>query len=315
MSRFAIILLAGGLRVNELHRSLGFPVPGLPLEPRRTVLQAWIDVLRADPRLANATIVVPCSSEFDRAWFTAELRRMARTGPVEVMLDRRPHRGVGGVVADVAAEIDPGLDVLVVEAGTLPPPSVGGVLDAGDGAASLVIGSSRDDRPAGVVLMRRRVLEIVPKIGYLDLKEQFIPQAVAKGHRAIAATITATALRLAARRDYLRGVRIWQERLAGQAKDARSTSLGSSVVCEGATVDARAVIRDSVVLPGAEISSGAVVARSVIGPMIRIPEGTVVVDGIVADPTLASRWIERPAADHGTTAVPLRAVAEWSHGR
>lgn len=316
MSRFVVILLAGGLRTSDLHQSLGFPVPGLPLEPRRTVLQAWIDVLRADHRLLDASLVLTCSSEGDREWFSAEVRRMTNAGPIEVMLDRRPHRGVGGLVADTISERDPDLDVMVVEVTTLPPPSVSNAIDALRDASALVVGASLDDRPAGVVVLKRRVLEIVPRIGYLDLKEQFIPQAVARGFRAVPACVTSTAVRLSDRRNYLRAVRIWQERGPTSEAERRLpfVSAGSSVVCDGAVVHERAVIRDSVVLPGAVIASGAVVARSVVGPLIRIPENTIVVDGVVADPSLARRRPEMASLAVHVASYAPRAVPDWSHG-
>lgn len=316
MSRFAVILLAGGLRTSDLHQSLGFPAAGLPLEPRRTVLQSWVEVLRADDRLRGARLSLTCSSERDREWFSAEVRRLTNAGPIEVTLDRRPHRGVGGVVADTVSEFDQDLDVVVVEVNTLPPPSVSIALDALRESASLVVGSSIDDRPAGVVVLKRRVLEIVPRIGYLDLKEQFLPQAVARGFRAVAARITPTAVRISDRRNYLRAVRIWQEtrRLPDAGHRSSSTGSGRSVICEGAVVHDRSVIRDSVVLPGAVIAGGAVVARSVVGPMIRIPENTIVVDGIVADPALALRRPEPVFRSSEVTSYVPSPATDWSHG-
>jgi hypothetical protein len=288
-----VLLLAGGLSRSPLSMAMGFPVPGMPLGPDRTVLGTWLDLLADLRKTRSLGVHFICSNEPDLDWFRAEQRRLAANfEAVSCLLDPRPHRGVAGVLADVVASLKVDGEILVLELTALPPPSLSPLLEAavGDPATRpmLTVGSSEDERPAGVYLFASGALRSVPRLGYHDLKEQLIPHLLSNGHRIVGVSLGETAVRLVDRRNYLRGVRIWGSRgfggAANGAVDAHGVS-GHSIVCEGAVVEDGGVVLDSVVMPGARIASTAVVARSVIGPMMVIPDGAVIVDAILADPS------------------------------
>lgn len=308
----SVLILAGGLNPTPLQQLMGFPVAGLPLGHDRTLLASWLGVLDASLGSARRSTHLLCGTPSDEQWFVAELRRPTTSVlGIEVRRDGRPHRGVCGLLADTVSECDLSEWLLVVELNSLPPRSLRPLLEAAAEGVSMVVGSSRDERPAGAFLLRRDLLKEVPRIGYLDLKEQFLPQLVARGHRIAAAELSATSVRMTDRRNYLRGVRIWQSENMVDRSD--SNVAGHSVVATGVELASDAFVIDSVILPGASIGSKCVIARSVVGPMIRLPEGSVLVDAVMANPRLADRAADfRVSSGISVSESPKDAVPLWS---
>lgn len=308
----SVLILAGGLNPTPLQRLMGFPVAGLPMTRDRTLLSAWLEVIDRSLGSTRRSTHLLCGTPADEQWFLAELRRstMSVSG-VEVRRDDRPHRGVCGILADTVEACGLSDWLLVVELNTLPPKSLGPILDAADGTPAMVVGSSDDERPAGAFLLRSELLREVPRRGYLDLKEQFLPQLVARGHRVGAARLSETSVRLVDRRNYLRAIRIWQSE-NGETPGERLVA-GHSLVCPGSEVAPDAFILDSVVLPGAAIGPRCVVARSVIGPLIRVPEGSVLVDAVMANPRLGDRPADfRVSSGISAPETPKDALPSWS---
>ncbi|MFB7286340.1 sugar phosphate nucleotidyltransferase [Actinacidiphila glaucinigra] len=71
--------------------------------------------------------------------------------------------------------------------------------------------------------------------------------------------------------------------LPGARVDPMAVLTGGTAVCEGAVVEAGAVVEGSVVLPGASIGRGALVQRSVVGRGAVVGERTSVVGAVVGD--------------------------------
>lgn len=308
----SVLILAGGLNPTPLQQLMGFPVAGLPLGRDRTLLANWLAVIDESLGSARRSAHLLCGTPSDEQWFVAELRRPTTSViGVEVRRDGRPHRGVCGILADTAAECALSEWLLVIELNSLPPKSLKPLLKETAEGVSMVVGSSADERPAGAFLLRRDLLGDVPRIGYLDLKEQFLPQLVARGHRIAAAELAATSVRMTDRRNYLRGVRIWQTEHAGS--ESASNIAGHSVVASGVELSPDAFVLDSVILPGASIGPRCVVARSVVGPLIRLPEGSVLVDAVMANPRLGDRAAEfRVSSGISLPESPKDAVPSWS---
>jgi len=297
-----VVMLAGGLRPGTFQSHLGFPVAGMPLEPDCTLLEAWLRRLDATPELQSSERIVACSSDRDRAWFAAETRRLAPgTRIPRVVVDPRHHRGVAGMLVDLCTELGVSGTVIVVELNSLPPGDLGSLFAHFDppeiarAAAqhgpsvgpTMCVGVGRDDRWSGVYRLHTELLESVTRLGYVDLKEQLIPQLLAKGHRIEAAEFGDTSVQLNDRRNYLRALRIWRSR-QGLGPEQTAAISGFSVVCPGTIIEDGAHIADSAVLPGAVVGEGAVIARSVIGPMIQVPAGAVIVDSLLADASVVS---------------------------
>jgi hypothetical protein len=178
LNECSVLMLAGGLNPTPLQRLMGFPSAGLPISRDRTLLSAWLEVIdRSLGSLRRSTHLL-CGTPADEHWFLAELRRPTNpVSGVEVRRDDRPHRGVCGILADTVQT--PGFSdwLLVIELNTLPPKSLVPMLEASDNDSSMVVGGSGDGRPAGAFLLRADLLREVPKRGYYDLKEQFLPGA------------------------------------------------------------------------------------------------------------------------------------------
>jgi hypothetical protein len=312
LNECSVLMLAGGLNPTPLQRLMGFPSAGLPVSRDRTLLSAWLEVIdRSLGSLRRSTHLL-CGTPADEQWFLAEVRRPTNpVSGVEVRRDDRPHRGVCGILADTVQT--PGFSnwLLVIELNTLPPKSLVPMLEAVASGPSMVVGASEDERPAGAFLLGADLLKDVPRRGYLDLKEQFLPQLVARGHRVSAATLSETSVRLVDRRNYLRSVRVWQSENAVTACEENVG--GHSIICSGAEIAPDAFILDSVVLPGAVIGSRCVVARSVVGPLIRVPEGSVLVDAVMANPRLGDRPAEfRVSSGIPTAESPKDVLPIWS---
>ncbi len=313
LNECSVLMLAGGLNPTPLQRLMGFPSAGLPVSRDRTLLSAWLEVIdRSLGSLRRSTHLL-CGTPADEHWFLAELRRPTNpVSGVEVRRDDRPHRGVCGILADTVQT--PGFSnwLLVIELNTLPPKSLVPMLEASDNDSSMVVGGSGDGRPAGAFLLRADLLREVPKRGYYDLKEQFLPQVVGRGHRVSAARLSETSVRLTDRRNFLRGIRIWQTDRSDSNERLENVA-GHSVVCNGAECAADAFILDSVVLPGAVVGPRCVIARSVIGPLIRVPEGSILVDTVMAFPRIGERSAEiRLSSGIREPETPNNVVPSWS---
>lgn len=313
MTEVSVLFLAGGPVQPPLQRALGFPVAGLPLAPNCTLLVAWLEVVDRCVATVRSSTHLLCSSESDAAWFAAELRRAGR-GPasVDVRVDARAHRGVCGLVADTAAACPLAEWLLLIELNTLPPLSLSSLLAAASKPqVSMAVGASRDERPSGAFLLRSNLLKDVPKLGYVDLKEQFLPQVVSRGGRIESAVLSETAVRLSDRRNYIRSIRIWQSERA-MATSGPSVA-GNSLLCEGVDVPDGAFVLDSAILPGAIIGRGAVIARSVVGPLMHVPEGAVLVDAVLSNPRLGAGQQElRTSRGIPLGETPNDAIPSWS---
>ncbi|MFJ4850567.1 sugar phosphate nucleotidyltransferase [Streptomyces sp. NPDC088733] len=98
--------------------------------------------------------------------------------------------------------------------------------------------------------------------------------------------------------------------LPGARVDPMAVLTAGTAVCEGAVVEAGAVVEGSVVLPGARIGRGALVQRSVVGRGAVVGERTSVVGAVVGDHAHVGPHNELPAGvrvDCGVR-LPERAV-------
>lgn len=273
------VLLAGMLQPPPLREALDVPILCLPLGRKGTMLDHWLESLATVPSLREVRIVVSTRTDATRI---REMNQEARSRPgelpiVRVIRDPAPWRGAAGVMRDVAIDLPMEAAVLVVETKRLPPPTVRPVLDAlADGMAG-VIGVSHDWEPSGVSVFRRPVLDLIPPIGYFDMKEQLLPDVREKNMNVVTAQIDDRIIRVRDRRGYLQAVRATlgegtgitsNSRISPQASVSGSAVLdGFCIIEAGAVVEDGAVVSDSVVLQGATIGGGAVVSRSVVGPL------------------------------------------------
>lgn len=305
----AAVILAGRLRQAPLQESLNLHLLCLPIGRGGTLLEAWLAILRAVPELREIRVVVNTVEDAAavRAVVPREFRGPTARPSIEVMAEPRSWRGAGGIVRDVTEGLPDDAVVLVCEGTRLPPQSIEPLLAAmsatGDDAPAGTVGVTGDDAPAGVYAFRRKALNLAPRVGYYDLKEQFLPAMAEENLQVVIARLGDETYRLRDLDSYLTAVRSSLERgqtpaaghtlMSGDRPSAlrvsaRASVSGSAVLdgfCiiePGAVIEDGAVVHDSVVLWGATVGGGAVVSRSVIGPLASVDPRTRVIRTITA---------------------------------
>jgi len=269
-----LILLAGATRQPQMRRATGRIPAMLPLADDLTVFEHWLnqteqladryDVDRFDVRLLVDDKAPPFELDCDRP-------RLA----VTVQRDPDQYRGTGGLLRDIAEELDDSDWLFVVNAGQILLQPLDDVFDRLDGTAGdVVVATNEDGSPSGFTLIRAGVLRSIKPVGFVDLKEQALPE-IAKRHRvAVATFVEAPAMMIRERPHYLAALRRLHRTQAGLPDSEpfeERWSPAFRVVEPGATVAPDAIVQDSVLLGNARIESGAVVVRSVIcaGAVVR----------------------------------------------
>jgi hypothetical protein len=208
---------------------------------------------------------------------------------VLVVSDRQQFRGPAGAVKDVCNDLPGDATVLVAEGGRyFSTPLLPSVSDHFERGADVTVVANRDASPAGVFLVRRKWLDLVPDIGFMDLKEQWLGRVAEQG-----AIIRVHRLRegmsygLRTREQFLEAARAAGGLVSTIQPPGSDVSTpeglfkSAATLAEGVVIGRAAVIVDSVVMPGAQIGEGAVVARSVICARGMVGSGETVVDSIV----------------------------------
>ncbi len=274
------VILAGGPQRSPIERAIGMSVLAFPIRPDAGILQIWCEMLSEyDAVRDEVAVVVSEASQMDL------LSSLQESSSFRVSMDPRPHRGTGGVLADLfgaggVASVDCDY-LLIIERTACPLTKIDRLMEVLVGGPDIVIGVSQHDRLAGLIAVRPEILQLVPKIGYSDLKEQLVATALSSGKQVEAAVLVDEAVRVEDLKGILHAVERWHDcskspPVSSSTKIHGACSLHPSAQIEGAT------IIDSVCLKGAVVSPGAVVARSIVGAGASIPKDTVVVDSIVS---------------------------------
>lgn len=206
---------------------------------------------------------------------------------IELRTEKRRYRGPAGAVRDVCGEGDANAWIAVVEGNRYFGESLAPIAARATDDADVVVGTNPDRTPSGVYLLRRRVIEMTPELGFLDLKEQLLKKLIAAGGRAVSANLQGDGVfPVRTRIDLLRAVdhESAQENALNASLYARhvvAAQKWSSVIEPGATVDPDAVLVESIVMAGSDIGPGAVVVRSLVCPGAVIRPGEELVDRVV----------------------------------
>ncbi len=204
-------------------------------------------------------------------------------------VDSTANRGAAGVLADWnrATSDSPATEwVLVVDASASPAIRLGSLFDVAHESVAGVVGASDLGRYCGCLLIRREWLEVIPRVGFVDLREQFLGTVIERGGRVRCASVATRALRLNTRESWLKSVAAW-ERLVGRVDPKPETWAGyqrhgDCAVQRGALVAGSRIV-SSVVLDNAIVEPGACVARSIICPGAVVRSGEVMVDCVVGN--------------------------------
>lgn len=273
------IILAGGLRDTPLENALGVPLLSLPLQPDRCVAELWADVLATFDHVRFPIRIITSSRDKCEQLFP-----MLEDQRFRLHTDPFPHRGTGGVLADIRVtlpEIGSGVSYfLVLDQSSCPPKSLESFVAKLSDGADIVIGVSSFDRLTGILAFKPEVLDLVPGVGYQDFKEQTLVRARDLGLRIAAHTTMAEAVRIDHLNGVLDAVRYWASSDSGRRYGIDGAIEGSCSIHDSVKAD-EAMIVDSICMKGSVIGTGAVVARSIIGPNVRIPRGIRVIDSVV----------------------------------
>lgn len=266
----ACIMLAGGLRPSPIVQATGRSVLDLWIGRSETVLGRWIRLLdelrtaqgRRFPTRAIHDAVLP------PPW-----PLVPQPADLRFELEPAPLRGPAGILRDVCLRYPDDAVILVVEAARAFTGSLAVLAERHVAScADITVAANADGSPAGIYFIRRSTLGVVPAIGFMDLKEQWLGRAQASGSWVRVERLTeSTSHQLRTPRQVLEAARsMWG-----------SSTRGFSLICERAQIMPGAVVRDSVVMPGAVIESDATVNRSLICPKTRVQAGSDIADAVI----------------------------------
>jgi hypothetical protein len=270
-----LVLLSGSVRANGWRSALGRSVLDLPLEPDRSLLAHWVrqaaDLARvAGPGPLDVQVLV------DRTNLAPEPGGVCAAAGAESLVrlrvERDPleFRGTGGLLRDISLRYDED-DYLLVASGSqvLVDSLESAAFSLATRARDVALLAHDDGTPSGLMWIRCGCLKGVPDIGFVDMKEQALPQ-IARQHHVAVWTRPPLGLPVRTPAEYLAAVRLYHLRKHDDARlgdpfaeDWRSTFM---LVEEGAEVEHSAKVHDSVVLRGGRVRRKAVVVRSLVAP-------------------------------------------------
>jgi hypothetical protein len=208
---------------------------------------------------------------------TSATRRSAELGrslgdSYRMERDISEFRGTGGLLANIAVDYDDEDMILVGNAAQVlldPLPALLTSLNKGRGPVGLV--GHRDGEPSGLMLITCRALRLIPKMGFVDMKEQALPIIASTYDVHVVQCRRPTGLSIRTLSDYIAAVRAIHLPSRAIATDPWAEDWKSTfaIVEPGAVVAPSARIHDSVVLAGAMVEAGAAVVRSVVAGTVR----------------------------------------------
>lgn len=281
----AVVLLAGAVRPSPLQKVTGRALVDLPVTQGMTVLQWWHRQFAA---LAEALGQQPLLVRLVTDRSAPTPRALGADGPVNLRIEQDPFefRGTGGLLSDLARQYEDDDRLLVVNAGQMlwdPMPPMVETLGSVDADVTLLV--QPDGTPSGLTLIRCGAMRQIPKVGFVDLKEQALPTIANTGRVQIVRQEGCAGLPIRALSGYLDALKVYYQSYADTDRlkppsdqEWRATF---SLVEHGARVDGSAVIHDSVVLAGGVVEGSTVVVRSVVGAKGVVAREQSVVDTLV----------------------------------
>jgi hypothetical protein len=277
----AIVLLAGEVRLSKLSRTAKRSRLDLPIRAAHTVADRWIANL-APLRQRSANTPIPLIVATNSVPPPPRINQ-SQTG-VTLLHDRNEPRGSGGSLRDLAQDFPPDARLLVASAFMSGAPDWNSILPAlARSAADVAIHTDLRSVPSGIYLIRCRALAEIPTVGFIDLKEQAMPQIAARHDVRVIATDSPPAPQILSLDGYINAARLAISQHDLQPSDPPIPP-PFAIVEDGAIVDPSARLHDAVVLAGARVGANAIVARSLIGPDGIVPPRGRAIDRLVDAP-------------------------------
>lgn len=283
----ACLILSGGLQPTPLSEETGLSVLDLPLTASNTVLDVWVEAIRALPFNSEVPIrVIHDGPTYVPSGLSREIDL------VDVEIQPRALRGTAGVVADACREYDPDSSVLVVEGSRYSVSGLNRLLCRHfESGADITLGRNPDQSPSGMYIVRCGACELVPGIGYMDFKEQWLERLRRNGHRIEVQDVPAPgSMPIHTLEQLLAAARLANTHVTGRLVTTsvanglirNSEAQGLRVICPGALVGPGARVIDSIVMSGAVVPSNAIIVRSLICSKGPIQSGAEIADAVIS---------------------------------
>ena len=158
---------------------------------------------------------------------------------------------------------------------------------AGEHAVSIAV--NPDGSFSGILIANQNAIDIIPGIGFMDIKEQWLPAANANGFSVQRVPLSGWSRQIRSLDMYLEALDAAsafrdpdQSRVIGRGESVLDPSpYAGAMTCAGATIEPGASVARSVVAPGGRVEAGAVVVRSLVSRGAVVPTNAVVIDSIV----------------------------------
>ena len=284
------LFLGGGLKSAGLIRTLGRPALCLPQRPDARALDVWLDAFE-DIGLEASRVRILTDASGAALWSRSE-----RDGDFlvpQVIEDKSEYRGPAGVLHDASEAMEADGSLVIVEHSRLlgSPSLVAPLLESHRARENAIsVATNPDGSFAGVLIAERETIEIIPSIGFMDIKEQWIPAVQAAGHAVGRVPLGGWSHAIRSLEGYLdavaqvggfgapSGLRV----VGRDGARLTPTRYEGSLVADSARIEGGVAAARSVICAGATVGENAVVVRSVVGPGARVPKEGVVIDSVVA---------------------------------
>lgn len=264
----ALVLLGGSVRPTALGLATGRSVLDLPLDENGSVFNGWLDQA-ADVARSLDLERLPVRVMVNQRSPEPSSADPRHYGSFRIERDLSEYRGTGGVLHDLAKDYADDDLILVANAAQIlldPLTATADALRQLGGDVAVV--SHEDGTPSGIMLVTCKTLRDIAEDGYVDMKEQALPQIADRFNVRVLARRRPTGVPIRSLEDYIQALRYHHRRKAGKRApiDPLSEDWNPTfaLVEQGAQVDPSARVHDSVVLKGAVVEAGAVLVRSVV---------------------------------------------------
>jgi hypothetical protein len=288
----ALVLLGGAVRPSPLAQMSGRSVLDLPLDDSGTVLTHWINnaaELAKSVGLEKLPVRVMVNQNSPEPTSGG-----SHYGAFRVERDASEFRGTGGVLHDLAKEYgDDDLILMANAAQILLDPLSTIVTAMTRKAGDVAVISHEDGTPSGLMLITVKTLRGIADTGYVDMKEQALPQIAANHEVRVVRRRRPTGLPIRTLEDYVQALRLHHRRRQGKPfvadPMAEDWSPAFALIEPGTAVDSTARIHDSVVLAGGTVEAGAVLVRSIVCPGEVVRRDKTIVDQFVCAEDIRGR--------------------------
>ncbi len=266
-----LVLLGGSVRPTPLRASIGRSVLDLPVDEHGSILNHWLRHAADISQRLGLSSTLPVRVLVNQKSREPVSVNLQHYQTLRVERDLSEFRGTGGVLGDLSGGYEDDDVIIVANAAQIllePLHDLAAALAGMGGDVAIV--AHDDGTPSGVMLVRCKTLRIIPKTGFVDMKEQALPIIASKFDVRVLDRAQSTGLPVRSLADYVAAMRRHHRHRAGLATTsdplAEDWRPSFAIVEDGATVDPTARVHDSVVLSGGVVEAHAVVVRSVVCP-------------------------------------------------